>query len=122
MAMGALFFIAPPQLRAQDENRHDCRERIEHAQAKVDHEVAEHGDDSLQARHAQHELNEAREHCVNNPNGYYDNRSSDNEDYRDRHDQDRYDNRQYNPNYNNPSYNNNDNGQYQPPADDQRPR
>jgi hypothetical protein len=136
VALGAMFFFAIPQLRAQDdEGRHDCHERIEHAQAKLDQEVAEHGDDSLQARYAQHQLHEAREHCTNDQNGYYDNRSSDNGAYRDRRDRDQYDNRQYNnsnsnnnPDYNNPdynnnpNYNNNDNGQYQPPPDDQRPR
>lgn len=139
-AMGAMFFFAVPKANAADGDHHDCRERIEHAQARLDHAMNDDGPDSREARHARHELNEAREKCYNDEHGYWNtgdnswhtqrdwqNEASDNGRYRDQRDNNgnpypdngQYQNAPNNPNYNNPNYNPNNpnnpnynNGQY----------
>ena len=42
---------------------HECRERIEKAEAKLRREIDRHGERSQQAEKRRHELEEARERC-----------------------------------------------------------
>ena len=42
---------------------HECRERIEKAEAKLRREIDRHGERSRQAEKRRHELDEARERC-----------------------------------------------------------
>lgn len=86
-AMGAMFLVAGvPQAKADDDHR-ECRERIEHARAKVDRAVQRHGEGSPQAEHARHELNEQRERCWNKYHGYWgdDNRWHEQRDWEEHH-------------------------------------
>lgn len=64
--VGAMFlFAGVPQLKAQDDDdrRHECHERIEHARDRAQAAASQFGNDSEQAVHARHELMEARERC-----------------------------------------------------------
>ena len=71
LALGAvLIFVAAPRSRADD--RAKCQERIEQAEARLHQEIREHGENSLQADHRRHELNEERERCWNEYHGWWD--------------------------------------------------
>jgi hypothetical protein len=90
-AMGAMFlFAGVPQLRADDDH-HECRERIERAQSKLDRAVSRHGEGSRQAEHARRDLNAQRDRCWSRYHGYWghDARWHDQRDWDDR-DHDRH--------------------------------
>ena len=87
IAMGAMMmFAAVPQAKADDDHR-ECREHITKAQAKVDKEVARHGEHSPEADHARAALNAERERCWNREHGYWgaDNRWHTERDWEDHH-------------------------------------
>ena len=94
--MGAMFlFAGTPQLKAQDDDdrRHDCHERIEHARERAQAAASQFGNDSEQAEHARHELRESRERCGEMEG---DQRYGDQQQYRREGDDGRYqDQRQY---------------------------
>jgi hypothetical protein len=59
-----------PSAHADERDR--CRRRIEKIEARLDHEVARHGEHSPQADARRHELREEREHCWNAYHAYWD--------------------------------------------------
>ena len=63
-AMSGVFLlvccVAPALAGDRD---HECRERIEKAEAKLRREIDRHGERSRQAEKRRHELDEARERC-----------------------------------------------------------
>jgi len=78
LAGGLALFAGVPSAQAEDE----CRERMHHAERKLDEAIERHGYYSRQANHQRHELDEAREYCWKHGRRFrYD---------RDRDDYDRY--------------------------------
>ena len=58
---GGLFLVGVPQAHADRFN--DCRERIDHAQARLDRDIARHGRFSRQADHDRARVEDARAWC-----------------------------------------------------------
>ena len=81
-----------PRLQADD---NDCQRRISKADHRLHEAVEHHGPQSKQAEHARHDLREAREHCWNNGNRWWneDDRKWHTERDWDDHDHDRDDRR-----------------------------
>jgi hypothetical protein len=65
-------FAAPQMAHADARSR--CQHRIEHARAKLDHEVQRHGEHSPQADAAWHELRAERERCWNENHEWWNDR------------------------------------------------
>jgi len=61
-AAGLLFATGKPAFAEKDWGP-ACRDRLESARAKIDHDVARHGENSPQVRHDQGKLEEARSWC-----------------------------------------------------------
>lgn len=74
-AMLGLFLLfaglAAPQM-AHADARSRCQHRIEHARARLDHEIQRHGAHSPQADAAWHTLRAERQHCWNENHEWWD--------------------------------------------------
>jgi len=61
---GVLLFAGAPATRAQDHDRDEkCEQRIHNAEAKLQKEIARHGEQSRQAEKRRHELEQVRQSC-----------------------------------------------------------
>ena len=98
-ALSAFLLLVGLPAAVADEG-HECRERIEKAEAKLEKEVRKHGWRSRQAEKRRADLNAARERCWNQHHRWYSGRDHnwhndrdwDRDDNRDHdHDQDRDD-------------------------------
>ena len=72
--LGMLFLfvgLAAPQM-AHADARSRCQSHIEHAQAKLDHEIQRHGEHSAQADAAWHQLRAERQRCWNENHQWWD--------------------------------------------------
>ena len=68
-----LLVMAVPVARADDHD--ECRRRIEKIEAKLDHEVARHGEHSRQADARRRDLAAERERCWGRYHGWWDGHS-----------------------------------------------
>jgi hypothetical protein len=61
---GVLLFAGAPATRAQDHGRDEkCEQRIHKAEAKLQKEIARHGEQSRQAEQRRQELEQVRQSC-----------------------------------------------------------
>lgn len=68
--LAALLFLCGQPMQGEPWN--DCRERIEHAQARLDSSAAHSGDHSARARVARDNLEHVRSWCWSHRHGWWD--------------------------------------------------
>ena len=84
LAGGLLLFMGATPARAdRDSDEHNCRARVEKAEANVDHDNAGHGDHSRQVSSDLKKLDQAREWCGKHHADWDHGRDKDYERYRD---------------------------------------
>jgi hypothetical protein len=84
LAGGLLLFMGTTPARAdRDSDEHNCRERVEKAQADVDHDNARYGEHSRQVSSDLKKLDAAREWCGKHHANWDHDRDKDYDRYRD---------------------------------------
>jgi hypothetical protein len=79
----ALLLFSASVPRAYADDREKCEHRIEKAEARLDHEIREHGEHSSQARERRRDLNAERDRCWNEYHGWWDGRTHEWHEHRD---------------------------------------
>ena len=70
LALGVVVaFVAVPRSHADD--RAQCQQRTEQAEARLQHEIREHGENSPQVENLRREINVERERCWNQHQGWW---------------------------------------------------
>jgi hypothetical protein len=84
LAGGLLLFMGTPPARAdRHRDERNCRERVEKAQANLDHDIARYGEHSRRVLSDLKKLDEAREWCGKHHVDWDHNRDKDYDRYRD---------------------------------------
>jgi hypothetical protein len=81
-----LLFVAVPRSRAQ--NRAQCQQKMEYAEARLDQAIRQHGPGSKEANNWRAGLNATREECWNKQHGWW---SANDHQWHNNRDWDRYD-------------------------------